>query len=129
MATILLVDDDEQMRYTVKQMLAVDKHQVLEAADGQQALNLSEQQQVDLVVTDICMPVMDGTEFILKLREDLPTMPVIAISGGQRALKSNFALGSARMAGANQSLQKPFSLAALRDAVQTALASRPLENG
>lgn len=129
MATILLVEDDEQMRYTVKQMLAVDKHQVLEAADGQQALTLFEQHLIDLVVTDICMPVMDGTEFILKLRESFPTMPVIAISGGQRVLKSNFALGSARMAGANQSLQKPFSLTALRDAVQTALASRPLENG
>ncbi|MGM0834189.1 MAG: response regulator [Pseudomonadota bacterium] len=123
MANILLVDDDDQMRYTVKQMLSVDKHQVVEAADGQQALALSDQHPVDLVVTDICMPVMDGTEFILKLRERSPTMPVIAISGGQRALKSNFALGSARMAGADQSLQKPFSLAALREAVKTALSA------
>ncbi|MYL25111.1 response regulator [Vreelandella massiliensis] len=123
MATILLIDDDDQFRYTAKQMLEIDKHRVIEATEGHEALNMLEQnaRNIDMVVTDICMPGMDGTELILTLRKRYPSLPVLAISGGQRTLNSRFTLGSARMAGAEQTLAKPVSLADFRSAIRTGL--------
>lgn len=124
MATILLVDDDEQFRYTAKQMLQVDQHHVIEATQGNEALSaLKTHAHIDMVITDICMPGMDGTELIRCLNERYPALPVLAISGGQRMLNSRFTLGSARMAGAAQTLTKPVSLADFRQAVREGLES------
>ena len=118
MAKILLVDDDRQIRYLVTRILAADKHQIIEAVNGQEALSLMDRQIPDLVLTDICMPEMDGTEFIISLRKQWPAMPVIPMSGGQRALNSQFTLASARMAGTDHLLNKPFEPEELRMAIR-----------
>ncbi|MGY4879210.1 response regulator [Vreelandella aquamarina] len=121
MARILLVDDDRPMRYLINRILVADKHHVFEAVNGQEALTLMDKQEPDLVLTDICMPEMDGTEFIITLRKRWPAMPVIAMSGGQRALNSQFTLASARMAGTEQLLNKPFEPEELRTAIRRCL--------
>ncbi|WP_404375809.1 response regulator [Vreelandella aquamarina] len=127
MATILLVDDDEQFRYTAKQMLQIDNYRVIEASQGKEAIKaLESHHDIELVITDICMPEMDGTELIRSLKERYPSLPVLAISGGQRTLNSRFTLGSARMAGAEQTLTKPISLAKFREAVRESLARSAL---
>ena len=68
MASILAVDDSSSMRQMVAFTLKGAGHQVVEAADGQDALNKAKSQKFDLVITDVNMPVMDGITFIGKLR-------------------------------------------------------------
>lgn len=123
MARILLIDDDELLRDTVEQLLALDKHQVITAADGDAGLSrLRQDPGIELVITDMLMPVMDGAQVIVEARRLRPRLPVIAISGGRRALTPQFNLDSAQLAGAAQSLPKPFGRAALQAAVRAALS-------
>jgi len=68
MASILAVDDSSSMRQMVAFTLKGAGHQVVEAADGQEALNRAKSQKFDLVITDVNMPVMDGITFIRQLR-------------------------------------------------------------
>ena len=68
MAKILAVDDSASMREMVSFTLKGAGHDVLEAADGQQALELADKNQVDLVLTDVNMPNMDGIALIKSLR-------------------------------------------------------------
>lgn len=122
MARILLVDDDALLRDTVHQLLALDGHDVTEADDGQSALDLVRGGlAVDLVLTDILMPIMDGARFIVELKKLRPRWPVIAMSGGRRSLSPQFSLDTAAIAGAAQLLAKPFGRSALQSAVQAVL--------
>ncbi len=68
MASILAVDDSSSMRQMVAFTLKGAGYQVVEAADGQEALNKAKSQKFDLVITDVNMPVMDGITFIRQLR-------------------------------------------------------------
>jgi CheY-like chemotaxis protein len=123
MAQILLIDDDALLRDTVRQLLELDGHQVEEACDG--AVGLSKLRQhptVDLVITDMLMPQMDGAQVIVEIKRLRPGLPVLAISGGRRSLSPRFNLDTAVLAGAAQSLPKPFGRAALQAAVESALA-------
>lgn len=122
MSRILLIDDDDLLRNTVQQLLQLDHHQVTEAADGQAGLErLRHGLEVDLVITDMLMPVMDGAQFIVELKKLRPGLPVVAISGGRRSLSPQFNLDTASLAGAAQLLPKPFGRAALQAAVRSAL--------
>lgn len=68
MASILAVDDSSSMRQMVAFTLKGAGYQVVEAADGQEALSKAKSQKFDLVITDVNMPVMDGITFIRQLR-------------------------------------------------------------
>ncbi|SEI63866.1 Response regulator receiver domain-containing protein [Allopseudospirillum japonicum] len=120
MANILLVDDDQQFRYTVKQMLSLDGHQIIEASDGQEALSKLNA-QTHLVITDICMPNINGVDLIRQLVRQHPKLAIIGMSGGQRVLSSDFSLASARSVGAHHLLKKPFRMQELRTLVNQAL--------
>lgn len=123
MAHILLIDDDDLLRDTVRQLLELDGHQVDEAPNGDVGLQkLRQRSGVDLVITDMLMPVMDGAQLIVEVKRLRPGLPVLAISGGRRSLSPQFNLDTATIAGAAQSLPKPFGRAALQAAVQSALA-------
>jgi CheY-like chemotaxis protein len=125
MANILLVDDDALLRDTVRQMLEIDGHEVREADNGQAGLSACERHRdLDLVITDMLMPVLDGAQFIVELRRRKTAVPVIAISGGRRALSPEFNLQTAGIVGATLQLPKPFDRASLRDAVNKALATK-----
>jgi len=121
MATILLVDDDALLRDTVHQLLELDGHRVIDMVHGQAGLQYlhGHAKSVDLVITDMLMPVMDGAEFIVELKKHHPRMPVIAVSGGRRSLSPQFNLDTANMLGVAKSLPKPFG----RDALQAAIRS------
>ena len=125
MAHILLIDDDELLRDTVMQMLELDGHRVSEAATGDAGLRtFASTPGIDLVITDILMPGTDGTRVIVKLRQGKPNLPIIAISGGRRALSPEFSLETAAVAGASLQLAKPFGRRELQDAVKTVLGGR-----
>jgi CheY-like chemotaxis protein len=83
MARILVIDDEAGIRTMVVKFLATGGHEILEAADGAAAMKLLEASaHVDLVITDLYMPGMDGIEFTRRLRQ-VPSRPaIIAMSGG-----------------------------------------------
>jgi signal transduction histidine kinase/CheY-like chemotaxis protein len=70
MAKILVVDDRPENRQFLVTLLGYRSHQLLEAADGSEALALARAEHPDLVITDILMPTMDGYEFVRQLRAD-----------------------------------------------------------
>jgi CheY-like chemotaxis protein len=80
--TVLVVDDDPDMRFMLKLLLERGGYQVNEAADGLAALHSIKAQLPDLVLTDLRMPMMDGAELIVRLRSDeaTATMPIILIT-------------------------------------------------
>lgn len=82
MKTVLVVDDDPDMRFMLKLLLERGGYQVNEAADGVSAIHSIKAQMPDLVLTDLRMPMMDGAELIVRLRSDEATaaMPIILIT-------------------------------------------------
>lgn len=115
---ILVIEDDEQLREMLRKMLIRDGHKVLIAADGVEGMHSFYQFNPDLIITDIIMPNKDGIEVIMELLKCNPNLPIIAISGGRRALTANFNLDSAAMLGVKGVLQKPFTHEQLRDLIQ-----------
>jgi CheY-like chemotaxis protein len=105
---ILVVDDEDQMRALLRLMLEPAGHEVLEAANGKIALHMQKKMPVDLVITDILMPEMEGVELIMNLRKVDPHVKIIAISGGGK-IDPNFCLDIAGKMGADRILLKPFS--------------------
>lgn len=123
MARVLVIDDEASVRAGVARYLRTRRHDVLEATDGAEALRLVAKADLDLVITDINMPDMDGIEVILRLADDRPGLPVIAISGGGRMPKEVL-LASAGVLGAVRTIEKPFELSELRLAVEESIRVR-----
>jgi CheY-like chemotaxis protein len=122
MARILLIDDDEMLLDTVSQMLALDGHSVRTVGDGAQGIKAFRQgQDFDLVITDMLMPAVDGAQVIVEIKRLRADIPVVAISGGRRAISPQFNLDTAELVGAAQLLSKPFGRPALKAAVDKAL--------
>ena len=81
MARILIVDDDKNIRGTLKDILEFEKYDVDEAVDGLDCIVKIKQQSYDVIIMDVKMPKMDGMEAIEKLQTIAPDIPVIMISG------------------------------------------------
>jgi DNA-binding NtrC family response regulator len=80
--TVLLVDDDEQVRRAIGLLLKNLGYRALIAADAQEALTLlDDHERVDLMVTDIVMPGMDGVQLGERVHTRRPELPVVFISG------------------------------------------------
>jgi len=82
MARILLIDDDPLARNILRQILELDGHMVVDAANGAVAMQRWSEQPADLIVTDILMPEKDGLEVIRELRRQCPQLKVIAVDHG-----------------------------------------------
>lgn len=82
MAHVLLVDDNMSVRTLFHVILENEGHRVTHASDGAEALDHYDRLDIDLVITDLLMPGMGGTEFILELKKKNPDIPIIAVSGG-----------------------------------------------
>lgn len=106
---ILVVDDDDALRLVIRRTLQSAGYRIAEAADGRQAYRELSRQRVDLVITDIIMPDVEGIELILHLRRDYPRLPILAVSGGGRISPEDYLL-SARRCGATSTLTKPFEV-------------------
>jgi CheY-like chemotaxis protein len=102
---VLVVDDDEGIRYLYAESLALNGYEVLQASDGQQALAIAFAEPPAAVVIDLEMPVMDGVTATQRLKHDARTMsaPVIVVTGSERPEL----LARARAAGCDALLQKP----------------------
>ena len=120
MATILLIDDDPLVAFTVERMLEGGGFTVIRAGDGEKGLRLLKEQKVDLIITDIIMPVKEGIETIREIREYDAKLPVIAVSGGGHGSGGNY-LRMAQALGATEVLTKPFDQDDLLGAVKRCL--------
>lgn len=119
---ILLVDDDEALRDFIALALSSEGYSIEAAADGREALKFLARNSVDLVVTDLCMPHVDGIELAMEMRKSRPKVPVIAISGGAVG-ETESILRAVKLLGAKRTLPKPFSLSELKAAVAEVLAA------
>ncbi len=124
MASILLVDDDAQVRNMLKITLERAGYEVTEATDGNQAVAAYDPAAVDLVITDIVMPEKEGIETIMELKTKNPAVKIIAISGGGRINPEDY-LKWARRFGVAATFTKPVdreqllnTLAGLLDGVE-----------
>lgn len=116
MAKILLIEDMAGVRVSLAMILSRAGHNVLTAEDGQEGLDLSMRESFDLIVTDILMPRMDGSEVIFAFKERNDTTPVLAISGGGATVSAEQALKFAETT-ADAVLIKPFSKTDVLNAV------------
>ena len=119
---ILVIDDDEQLREMLRRMLEYAGYDVVEACDGEEAMKLLRNREVDLVITDILMPNREGLEPIMELRRGRPQLPIIAISGGGGWSGSSSYLVTATKLGAAKTLAKPFTRQEILDAVAEVFA-------
>jgi CheY-like chemotaxis protein len=77
---ILLIEDEAITRNAFADALRREGHQVIESADGNQALSLLDKSHVDLVITDLVMPRLNGCELIAQIRSKWPHIPILLIS-------------------------------------------------
>lgn len=123
MIRILLAEDDELLRETLRIALEKAGYDVVPASNGVAALNLLRQTEFNVIVTDVLMPEMDGLEVIQSLRKASSDVPIVAISGGGRTRNMDM-LEYAREFGADRILPKPLLPRDLIAAVKEVLARK-----
>lgn len=118
MSTIMIIDDDHLYRDVLKQTLERQKYSVVSVEDGYDGVKQLENNPVDLIITDIIMPKMEGLETISTIKKKYPTIPIIAISGGGRLTPAN-SLRAAQKLGADVTFTKPVNRRKLVEAIES----------
>ncbi len=123
--TVLLVDDEESILNLLAQLLEMFGHKVITAIDGANGIqilkeNLSKSNSIDLVITDLKMPIIDGITMAQKIKSVVPDMQIIFMSG----MIDQKTKASLQNLGFDLFLNKPVNLKELEDMVNLAL-SRP----
>jgi CheY-like chemotaxis protein len=126
MPSVLVVDDQEWIRKLVREVLEQAGYVVEEARGGNEGLERYRARQADVVIMDILMPDQDGIESIMTLRREFPESRVIAMTGGGDMIGILNFLDVAKMLGANRTLQKPFTVNALLEAVAAEVGVPPI---
>jgi len=117
MIEVLVVDDDALMRGPLAEWLSEAGYRVRQAENGAIALKMLRSRPVGLLITDMDMPGRDGARTLDDARRMLPGLPVIAISGGARDGRQNWATTALKL-GAAKALAKPFEQHDLLAAVE-----------
>lgn len=130
MSSILIIDDEEDIRDALEMVLESAGYEVRTASNGNEAIELQRSEPADLIITDIIMPEKDGVNTIKEIRQEFPGIRIIAISGGggvdlltyrPEAIKTSAYLSAAKEAGADQIFTKPFERKDLIQAVDELL--------
>jgi len=121
MKTVLVVDDEASLRNLVRTTLESDTYRILEASDGNEALEIAILQKPDLMVVDWMMPGLTGIEVVAQLRktEEGKDIPIVMLTARGQQLD----IERGREAGVNVYLVKPFSPLELIDTVEDLLGS------
>lgn len=112
MPKFLLVDDNEELLAVQSAYLEAHDHEVLLARNGREALRHLQDDHVDIMVTDVIMPEMEGFETIMEVKQMRPNLPIIVVSGGGRVGATDY-LAMAKSMGAHAAMSKPVAPAAL----------------
>ena len=120
-STILIVEDDEELRSLVKKILSY-RYRVLSASDGVEALSVINEENVDIIISDVMMPNMDGLEFCRTIKKDIETshIPVILLT----AKNSVDERAECYNAGADAYISKPFDLKVLDARIKNFAANK-----
>ena len=121
MARILIMDDEEIVRRSIRVMLEREGHMVFEAIDGNEGMELFKDIKPDLLIIDIFMPEKDGLEIIRDVRKEDKNARILAITGGGSTGDLDF-LPQAQAFGAQEILRKPFLQEELMDALNRILS-------
>ena len=122
--TVLLIDDDESLRRVVEYNLQEEGYRVITTVDGASGWQTFQAEAVDLMLSDVRMPEMDGLELLTRVKAVQPDMPVIMLTAHGTI---NSAVEAMKL-GASDYLTKPFSRDQLKAAVRKALEVAALKN-
>jgi CheY-like chemotaxis protein len=123
---ILAVDDEENVRFLLQEMLSLHGHEVTVAADAERGLEILEREgPFDLVVTDLGMPGISGWEFARRVRQRDPTVRIILSTGWADTILPHQVEGT----GVTRVLPKPFEMADLLAVVGEELRARKVSSG
>lgn len=120
---ILIVDDEAKMRRILEIMLQQMEFNVFQAEDGLKALQVTQDEQIDLIITDLQMPNLDGLGLLKQLRAKSNTVPVIMVTAHGTVETAVTAM----QYGASDYILRPFELEAVEAAVQRALKLAKIE--
>lgn len=116
---ILIVDDDPQIRFSLSKVLRADGYETVLAADGREALEKYNAQQIDLVLLDLNLPVNSGWETFGTLTAINPVLPIILITGMENQVEL------AEVAGISALMEKPLNVSLLLLTIDDLLAEAP----
>lgn len=119
---VLVVDDEKNIRTGLGKALELDGHNVILAGDGKEAMQVVEQEEVDLIIADLKMPELSGEELLRRVVQAYPTLPVIILTGHGTIENAVAAMRD----GAYDFLTKPVNLDRLSLLVKRALSTREL---
>lgn len=123
--TILIIEDDDDFRVFISDLLDASGFTIVQARDGEEGLSIFSTQPADLVITDIVMPGIDGLEVIQRIKLIDPYVPMVAMAATlDKPHKQGF-LSLAIMKGADAVLGKPFKIKELRTTINRLLDKRP----
>ena len=112
--SILVVDDEPELRFLLREILSMQGYQVYEASDGVKALVQFKLLQPDIILADIRLPSMDGISLLQAIRRQNQTVGILMIS----ALPQTYQAAKVIELGADGYLQKPFTLEGIEEAIQ-----------
>ncbi len=117
MKKVLIVDDDDRIRLFIKEALSKYGHQILEAANGEEALAIARREKPHLMLLDLAMPKMTGYEVCKHIRADadpeIKAMKIVVVTAKSYPVD----MRTAKEVGCDLYLVKPFGIKELRDAV------------
>jgi len=117
--SILVIDDEADICSSLQERLVMDGYEVKTASDGRKGLRLYHDHAIDLVITDVLMPELDGLEVVRTIRGLGALLPIVVMSGG--GIRDLDFLVEAREFGATRTISKPFGLEELVDMVHDLL--------
>ena len=121
---ILVVDDEEQIRSMLTQMLENEGFAVDTAENGEVGMDLITRHDYDLVITDMIMPVKDGLKLIMEMVREYPDLPVLAISGGGAIKAERYLTMAGYLDDDILTLEKPFKRETLLALVNEQLSAQ-----
>ena len=127
MSRILVVDDEAGITTVIREVLTRQHYTVITARNGREALEKLLLGPVDLVITDMIMPDVNGLHLIPEIHRQLPRVRIIAMSGGGDYILPSSCLKQAEQLGAAHVLRKPFMINELSALVEQTLSEGPAE--
>jgi CheY-like chemotaxis protein len=115
--SILIVDDNADIRAFLKKALDTAGYSTQTAANGEEGLAAQRKQPADILITDIFMPETDGFELIDAMRREFPQVKIVVMSGGPKTPRRKY-LSDAALMGVEITLQKPFDIETLMQALE-----------
>ena len=122
MESILIIDDEPQIRSMIRLILERSGYTVIEASDGIEGIRRFREKPADLIITDLIMPNKDGIGMIIELKKEFPDVKIVAMSGGGLNRPEGYLRGAQKL-GAACTLSKPINRQELLRVVRDTLTS------